>query len=44
MEVIGVEIAATVRSGGALPAATTSAILHKNDPRPIRLPSRVKLP
>ena len=44
MEVIGVEIAATVRSCGALAAATTSAILHKNDPGPIRLPKSVELP
>ena len=52
MEVIGIEIAATVRSCGALPTAAAralivaarSSILHKNDPGPIRLPNRVELP
>ncbi len=52
MEIIGVEIAATVRSGGALPTAAaralataaTSAILHKNDPGPVILQNRVESP
>ena len=52
MEIIGVEVAATVRSCGALPTAaaralataTASAILHKKDPGPNRLTNSVELP